>query len=182
MSVFELVSILINSAIYRSVIFLYDHLQEVGSKLLGPGSAINQTMVIKEIVVISPCQERLTSPAMATKITEKLAPQLRQHVLSSMENVKNRVGAEHMYKGEANNQWERKSNNQVWRDENPNGEQRTRIYESAICSWGMGGGSTSNGPVFRNGNTAPVFRNGNTAQPAQQEEVDNHCQAQSKQS
>ena len=52
---------LINSAIYKSVIFLYDHLEEVGSKLLTPGSATNQ---------------RLMSPAMATKKAEKLAPQL----------------------------------------------------------------------------------------------------------
>ena len=61
MSVLELVSIIINSAIYESVIFLYDHLEEVGSKLLTPGSATNQ---------------RLMSPAMATKKAEKLAPQL----------------------------------------------------------------------------------------------------------
>ena len=67
MSVSELVSILINSAIYRSVIFLYDHLEEVGSKLLTPSSATNQ---------------RLMSPAMATKKAEKLAPQLPRGILS----------------------------------------------------------------------------------------------------
>ena len=46
--------------------------REVGSKLLTPGSATNQ---------------RLMSPAMATKKAEKLAPQLRQHVLSFKEDM-----------------------------------------------------------------------------------------------
>ena len=159
LTMFVLSSIfLINSAIYESVIFLYDHLEEVGSKLLTPSSATNQ---------------RLMSPAMATKKAEKLAPQLPRGILQ--EDVRQVHGIQ-----QPEHRHAEPGNGPVFRNGNTAPVFRNGNADSQVPTiMGMGGGGSTTSPQEPDNNRQAQSKNGCCISSSW--ESDNVRQAQSKQ-